>query len=280
MWTVSDEDFKTIEAWGLADNPFAAVEDFSDLKCEQRWLNPEQQEVYADYVRRRNEYIQTEDFDDYYRKARKPIDRERWEFLMRRKAWFIMPLGWEEIAKNGGRVADLGCGDGDTVQRLVEFIEAYWKKHDINDKQVEIIGLDLNDSRVENATSLVVATNPSISVKFHQGDLVVAGLDYADKYFDYSLCCGVLEILTDEQFAKFMDEMARVTKHGIFIEDLFERFPGGFPRDTLGKELLDRGFLVEKRHVILSEAFDSTTLQDPKKLWPMLLDQNLWASKV
>ena len=277
MWFPTESDFKVIESWGLSERPFRAAEDFSHLKCEQRWFNPEQQEIYADYVVRRNEYIQKKDFDDYYRKAEKPIDRERWEFLMRRKAWYIMPLGWDNIAQNGGVVADLGCGDGDTVQRLIEFVEACWELEGISDRKLHIVGLDLNESRVENAQKLVVCNNPDISVEFHVGDLVNTGLDYKDRYFNYSLCCGVLEILDDEQFSAFMDEMTRVTSQGIYVEDLFERFPGGFPRDTLGKELHHRGFGVTQRHVVLSEPFSIEKLQDPKKLWPMLLVQNIWA---
>jgi hypothetical protein len=102
---------------GLAANPFAAVDDFSAMKAELRWLNPENRKIYVDYVKRRIEYIAGKNFDSYYKTARKPIDRRRWEFLMQRKAWFIMPLGWDRIADGGGTVIDLGCGDGDTVQR-------------------------------------------------------------------------------------------------------------------------------------------------------------------
>ncbi len=280
MWTITEEDFKTISSWGLNDEPFAAVKDFSHVKCEQRWLNPEQQEIYSDYVRRRNEYIQNEDFDNYYREAEKPIDKERWEFLMRRKAWYIMPLGWEKIAINGGRVADLGCGDGDTVQRLIEFVERYWSSNNIKDKQLHIIGIDLNQSRIENAKNLVVSNNENITFDFSVGDLVNSKLDYEDKFFNYALCCGVLEILNDDQCNAFMKEMTRVTKDGIYVEDLFERFPGGYPRDSLGKSFFELLFCVTQKHVILSEPFSTTKLQDPKKLWPMLLVQNLWADSI
>lgn len=277
MWTLSAEDFSKVESWGLENNPFAAVEDFSYVKCEQRWLNPEQQEIYVDYVRRRNEYIQTEDFDVYYRDAEKPIDKDRWEYLMQRKAWYIMPLGWENIAINGGVVADLGCGDGDTVQRIIEFIDRYWESNNIVDKKLHIVGIDLNQSRIVNANNLVTSDNPNITFEFFVGDLVKSKLDYGDNCFDYSLCCGVLEILNDEQYNSFMDEMARVTKSGIYVEDLFEQFPGGHPRDSLGRGFCDRSFCVTQRQVVLSEPFSKTALQDPKKLWPMLLVQNLWA---
>lgn len=279
MWEVTEEDFETIRNWGLELNPFKAAEEFSPLKSEQRWENPEQVEIYKNYVQRRQEYIKQADFDDYYRKARKPIDRRRWEFLMLRKAWFIMPLGWKNIAVDGECVADIGCGDGDTVQRLINFVDGEWKKNNISNRKLHIVGIDLNESRVENAKSLVKSSNPNITFEFTTGDLVGEKLTYKDKFFDYTLCCGVLEILNDEQFSKFMDEFTRVTRKGLYIEDLFEKFPGGFPRDTLGKELYERGFKTEHRHVVLSEPFSKVKMQDPKKLWPMLLDQNIWAAR-
>ncbi len=280
MWDVSEEDFKRIADWGLAENPFAAVDDFSPLKPELRWLNPEQQEVYANYVKARNSYIQTADFDKYYREAKKPIDRRRWEYLMHRKAWYIMPLGWQNIAQKGGKVIDLGCGDGDTVQRLIHFIEAEWEKHGVNDLEVEIVGIDLNASRVQNAQELVTCTHPRISARFEQGDAIGTPLAFDDNYFDFALCCGVFEILNNEQFQSFLTEMSRIVARGIFIEDVFERFPGGYPRDDLGRHLLANGFVAKDRHVILTEPFSDTEMQDPKKLWPMLLIQNIWAEAV
>ena len=125
----------------------------------------------------------------------------------------------------------------------------------------------------------MTSPNENITFEFHVGDLVGAGLDYDEKSFDYSLCCGVLEILDDDQCAAFLNEMVRVTKSGIYIEDLFERFPGGHPRDNLGKLLYERGFVARDRHVVMSEPFDSEKLQDPKKLWPVLLVQNIWAER-
>ena len=280
MWEATDQDFEAIRSWGLKENPFAAVEDFSHLKTELRWENKEQMDIYNDYVKRRNEYIQNADFDEYYRRAEKPIDKRRWQYLIERKAWYIMPLGWDNIAKTGGIVADFGGGDGDTVQRLIDYTISYWKNNNIKDKTLHIIGVDLNQSRIDNAKTLVESTNENITFEFHQGDMIGSGLNYKDLYFDYSLCCGVFEILNDEQFEKFLLEMCRLTKKGLFIEDLYEKFPGGFPRNTLGKSLFENSFSTKKRHVILSEPFSTVKLQDPKKLWPSLLVQNIWAERI
>lgn len=279
MWTVSDKDFDQIKAWGLEENPFAALMDFDQVKVEQRWLNPEQQEAHAKYVSAREDYIKNKDFDNYYREAKKPIDRRRWEYLMKRKAWFITPLGWNKIAETGGKVVDLGCGDGDVVQRLANFVSDHWESQGITNKKLTIVGIDLNHSRVENANTLVKSPSEKITIEFVQGDAIGSPLKYDEGYFDFGLICGVLEILDDKQCTKFLNEATRIIKSGVYIEDLFERFPGGFPRDYLGKLLLERGFVVHEKAVVLSEPFSRDKLQDPKKLWPVLLDQNLWAER-
>ena len=279
MWKAEVKDFDTIENWGHFENPFAAIEDYSPTRADQRWVNPEQITIYNEYVRKRQEYIQSNDFDNYYREAKKPIDYTRWKYLMNRKAWFIMPLGWDRIALTGGNVIDLGCGDGDTVQRLVNYVEDIWAKKAILNKKLKITGIDLNQSRIDNAQQHVSVKNKNISVEFYQGDAVGAKINVDDNTYDYSLCCGVLEILDDTQCNSFLDELTRITSKGIYIEDLFEKFPGGYPRDTLGKLLFEKGFTVKERHVIMSEPFSLNEIQDPMKLWPCLLDQNIYAEK-
>jgi len=171
-------------------------------------------------------------------------------------------------------------GDGDVIQRLIDFCLDFWKKNNIQSVHLSITGIDLNFSRVENAKNLVKNSDDRITCNFHQGDFVTEKLKYKEKYFDYSLVCGVFEILDDIQFSNALKEISRVTNKGIYIEDVYEKFPGGHPRDTLGKSLLENGFKTQKRHVILTEPFNKNELQDPRKLWPNLLDQNIWAAKV
>lgn len=276
---LTDYDFSVIKSWNLDNDPFAAIKDFSSTKTERRWLAKDQNEVYQNYVSKRNNYILEKDFDNYYKKADKPIDYLRWKYLMLRKAWFIMPLGWTNIANKGGEIADFGCGDGDTVQRLIDFTNRYWIENNINDKKIHITGIDLNSSRIENAKKLVKSNNENITFEFHQGSFVGEKLKFPDQYFNSSLVTGVFEILDDDQFAYALNEITRVTSFGIYIEDLFEKFPGGYPRDTLGKSLYERDFLTKERHVIMSEPFSEESLQDPRKLWPNLLDQNIWAER-
>ena len=73
-----------------------------------------------------------------------------------------MPLGWENIAKSGGKVLDIGCGDGDVIQNLIDYVEKYWKKNKITSKKLEITGIDLNKTRIENAKKHVKTNSKNI----------------------------------------------------------------------------------------------------------------------
>lgn len=279
MWHPQEGDFQKIKSWNLDNNPMSAIKDVSEMKKELRWLNPEHRELYTEYIMKRLDYIGQKNFDDYYKKAIKPIEKIRWEYLMRRKAWYIMPLGWDNMSKGSYKIADFGCGDGDTVQRLINFIDQEWGKNKITNKKVRIVGMDLNKSRIENAKQLVTSENPNITFEFTTGDIVGKGISFDNNYFDFGLITGVLEILEDEPCNKFIQEICRTTQRGIYIEDLFEKFPGGHPRENLPELFSKYQFIGKSRHVILSEPFDIERSQDPMKLWPVMLIQNLWLEK-
>ena len=43
--------------------------------------------------------------------------------------------------------------------------------------------------------------------------------------------------------------------------------------------LENNGFKMKKRYLIFTEPFKKNKLSDPKKIWPVTLDQNIWAEK-
>ena len=272
-WTPTEKDFENVRKWGHIEDPFAAVKDFSFTKLERRWLNPEQETSFAAYVEARNSYIGDANFDEYYRVAEKPIDRLRWEYLKLRKSWFQMPLGWDNIAKNGGTVFDLGCGDGDTSQLLIDYVVKYWKDHSIEDKELVVKGFDLNPSRIRNSTELVSTEDSRVSVEFSVADLTTPLLE---SKADYAIICGVLEILEPDVMVGFLDQVCDSVTKGIYIEDLFEQFPGGYPNDKIGRSFASRGFQTIERQVIMTEPYNEEHLMDPMKIWPNHIDQNLW----
>lgn len=278
MIKYSHKELNEIKKWGTDKNPFIAIEDFSFLKCELRWLNNEHNKAYKKYWDRRYKWTNGINFKKYYKKANKPIDKRTWDYLRIRKSYYIMPLGWENIAKNGGTVLDLGCGDGDVTQNLINFIAQYQKKKKIN-KAVNIIGVDINKSRIINAKKMVHANYSNINVNFITGNVISEKLNFKNGYFDYCLCAGVLEILDEKNLHKLLNKLKKIVKIGIYIEDVFEKFPGGWPRDNIGLLLKKIGFNVKKREVVFTEPFSEKKLTDPKKLWPIIIDQNIWAER-
>jgi len=61
------------------------------------------------------------------------------------------------------------------------------------------------------------------------------------------------------------------------IEDLFDQFPGGYPRSDLDRHIEKAGFEIRGKHIVFSEPFSLDGLRGPLKLWPILKDQNIFA---
>ncbi|MEO9276660.1 MAG: class I SAM-dependent methyltransferase [Nitrososphaera sp.] len=279
MWIPTKDDFEIIKSWGLDKDPFKAISDYSEEKSKLRWKNPEHIEAHERYTKTRLEMC-SDGFQQYYKTANRPLTQDRWEYNMIRKEWGIIPLGWDEIAKNAITIADFGCGDGDTIQRLINFIDRYWKIHSISPRKIRIIGFDLGEDRIENARKFVHSDNPDISIEFHVVNIIENGINYPAQFFDYGLITGVIEILEDPEFNKFMDRICHYTKHAIFLTDLLDKFPGGYPRPDLTKDFHKRNFKIDKRYVVFSEPFNLTRLQEPKKIFPILEKQNIWAVRI
>jgi SAM-dependent methyltransferase len=280
MFDPKESDFEAIRAWGLEQDPLRAIADFEPSQIEARWSNPVFCAEYEAYYQRRAAWIAGRTFDHYYKKAEKPIDRRRWEFLKARKAWYIPPIEWDRFAAPGvRRILDLGCGDGDTTQRVVDHVARVRREQVGSSEPLEIHGLDLNPSRIANARTHVRAADSNVRLHFEVRDVAGDGLPYPDAHFDHALTTGVLEILEDEPFRRFLSELCRVTKHGIFIEDLAEAFPGGHPRDDLGARLAERSFRVVQSHRVLQEPFVREGSLDPLRLWPALKVHVLFAER-
>jgi SAM-dependent methyltransferase len=276
---VSPQDFAALRAWPWAPDGLAAVRDHSRAKEVLRWLKPSHRKAHAEYRERRAAWVRDRNFEAYFRDEDRTIDRERWEYLKLRKAWYIMPFGWDHFAApDVTAVLDLGCGDGDTTQRIAEWIAKRWseggKPHPLT-----IVGVDLGESRIRNARAHCTAPHPDIRFEFLAAD-ATKGLPYAARHFDYAVCSGVFEILDDTSAAAFAKTLCDVTARGFHVEDLLDRYPGGFPREDLSDLFRPHGFEIRRRAVVLTEPFSLTSEPDPRRLWPVLRDQNLWVERV
>lgn len=187
-----------------------------------------------------------------------------------------MPLGWKKIAKDGINILDIGCGDGDITQNLIDFISNNTKRK----TQINIYGIDINASRINNCKKLVKSKLKNIKLNFFVDDLTKKNYSkFKKNFFDYCICSGVLEILSETKLHIFLKNLSKVVKKGIYIEDVAETFPGGWPRHNLGYYLLKYDFKIKERHLIFTEPFKKNKLSDPKKIWPAVLLQNIWAEK-
>lgn len=280
MFNPEDKDFATIEAWGLKQNPLRALTDHSPLKLELRWLNPHQREAHLVYYKKREDYIQKKNFDHYYKTAEKPIDRRRWEYLKDRKAWYICPLEWDRFtARDVKHIIDLGCGDGDVTQRVADYIADSWKNQGYKGHKLDIYGYDLNPSRIVNAKLHCKSPHPDITFHFNVCDVAGKGVPHEDKFFDYAINSGVFEILEDEPADTFMNELCRVTRSGIFIEDLADHYPGGYPRADFESLFNKYGFTTLRDHFVFTEPFTLDGSADPMKLWPILHVRLMFAAR-
>lgn len=276
MIKYSKKHLNILKSWGVHKNPFIAIKDYSHIKSDLRWKNKENLLAYEKYWIRREKWTNNVNFEKYYRTASKPIDKKTWEYLRLRKSYFIMPLGWKKIAQDGVNILDVGCGDGDITQNLVNFISNNTKRK----IQINIYGIDINASRISNCKKLVKSKSKNIKLKFIVDDLTKKNYSkFKKNFFDYCICSGVLEILSEIKIQTFLKNISKLVKKGIYIEDVAETFPGGWPRHNLGFYLLKYGFKIKKRYLIFTEPFKKNKLSDPKKIWPVTLDQNIWAEK-
>ena len=277
MRVPTPEDFRELEAWGLVERPMAAIEEFSPELEDRREENDRHRRKRREQAENVPETF-VADTQDYYRSMDRPIDRTKWAYLKRRKAWSHPPVGWGAFAAPGtSRVLDLGCGDGDQTERVAEFVAGRWTAAGYDGFPMEVVGVDLSESRIENARRHARSPHEAITLRFEQGD-ALAGLDYGDDYFDYTLAMGLFETLDDEAAARALDETARLTANGVYVRDVLDPMPGFHPRPDLDERLADRGFEVEARHRLLEEPFVKEGTRDPMDLWPMNCNQVLFAT--
>ena len=279
MLKVTTNQLNQVKKWKLSSNPFKAIDDYNELKTEQRWGNREHFDEFNKNFNRRKKISPKKNVFKYYKNANLLIDEKTWNYLRLRKPYYIMPLGWENIAKNGGKIIDMGCGDGDVVQNLIDFIKKHWKKNKIKPKKIQIIGVDLNRSRIKNANRFVKSNSKYIKTVFLVGDLTKKNSNlFKKKFFDYCICTAVLEMLDSNKFENFLNNISKFVKKGLYIQELVEKFPGGYPRENLNLYLLKRGFKIKKKYKIFSQPFDKNKLFRPK-ISAILIHQNIYAEK-
>ena len=108
---------------------------------------------------------------------------------------------WNEIqlllCSCKGKVLDVACGTGKTIEILHKF------------PQIEVHGCDISDLLIKKAIDRGI-----LMERLKVCDATDTG--YNENYFDYSYSIGSLEHFTEEGIRKFIQECHRITKAGSF----------------------------------------------------------------
>lgn len=282
MLNPTREDLKVLKKNMVFEDSFESINQYKGIYLILRWFKVFNLYLHLKYWWRRFKMAsQSDDMQKYYKIADYSYNKIKLDYLKIRKSWFVVPLNWDKFAdKSCKKILDVGCGDGDTIQRVIEFIEKEWRNrtkiHDL-----EIVGIDLNKSRINIAQKYCRSKYKQIKLKFEVLD-AVKKINYPTNYFDYAILTGVLEILNDKAAMLLAKNIGKVVKKGIYIEDLADKYPGGFPRNNIEKLYSNKGFKLIKRYYQLTEPFSLSKIPDPcwKDMgWPILKDQVLWLER-
>jgi len=108
-----------------------------------------------------------------------------------------------KLAEKGKRVLDVGCGNGSMLFRLTH-------------KYVELYGVDIAPSRLEEARKTVAEKYSDLPNKFyfHEGNLDQA-MEFESDYFDTIICLTTLEHVYDVYL--LVKELYRMLKPGGYV---------------------------------------------------------------
>jgi ubiquinone/menaquinone biosynthesis C-methylase UbiE len=108
---------------------------------------------------------------------------------------------WNDIqllmAGRKGRVLDIACGTGRTMELLK------------SNPDLEVHGCDISDMLIEKAIARGIPTERLLVTD-------ATAMSYPDKFFDWAYSIGSLEHFTPDGIEKFLKECRRVARYGTF----------------------------------------------------------------
>ncbi len=108
---------------------------------------------------------------------------------------------WNEIqflmTNCHGKVLDIACGTGKTIEVVSKF------------PSIELYGCDISDFLIQKAIDRGISPERLKVCDATQ-------TDYSDRFFDYSYSIGSLEHFTEDGIVSFVAEARRITKRGSF----------------------------------------------------------------
>lgn len=112
-------------------------------------------------------------------------------------------------------ILDVGAGSGE----LLRAIAGYARK---TKRKANLLGLELN---ARSAQAILEESKDFTEIESIRGNALQ--LPFAENAFDYAICSLFTHHFTDENVIKILSEMNRVTRHGIFVIDLY-RHPAAY----------------------------------------------------
>ncbi|GAA4434825.1 class I SAM-dependent methyltransferase [Pontibacter saemangeumensis] len=117
-------------------------------------------------------------------------------------------LAKKQPARQPLRIADIGCGGGDTLQRI-----ARWARR--KNIPVELTGVDANGYMVQYARRRCQAY-PEISIEQHD----VFSETFAQQPYDITVCSLFCHHFTHPQLVRMFGQLYRQARLGVIINDL------------------------------------------------------------
>jgi len=116
-----------------------------------------------------------------------------------------------------GNVLDIGCGCGSFTVELSSFCR-------------HITAIDVSESLIKRCCK--ENSRPNIDYRCLDG----TKLDFSDNYFDWAFCR--MSLHHDRNWRKIVDEMLRVARYGILVEEPFDDPRSAAKRNTMQEQRL------------------------------------------
>lgn len=128
-------------------------------------------------------------------------------------------------------ILEIGSGSGHTAAAfLIHFLNYVNFKSNNKNYKITYEGIDLSFERTQaaiNFTNIFFAQRENIDLKFSKKNLL--DIETNIKY-DYIFLFSVFEAINDNDVETFIEKICKIASKGVYITDLFDRYPGGYPR--------------------------------------------------
>jgi len=146
-------------------------------------------------------------------------------------------------------VLDVGAGSGELLRVIAKFARK-------QNRMARLCGLELN---ARSATAILEESQKFAEICAVRGNALF--LPFADNSFDYAICSLFTHHFSDENIAKILNEMARVSRRKIFVIDLHRHRVAYFFYTTVGKIFIHSSLVREDGALSILRSFKPSELE-------------------